>query len=59
MLVIVNQPTKKGIKTISGKLIQDGATVITAVVYDSKGSSSIKRFQKSKVSSYRIVEEAI
>lgn len=36
-------------KTVTGKVIQNGIGKIQVVVIDKKGSSSIKRFDKSKV----------
>lgn len=57
MTVIINQLTKSlKVKTTSGKLISDDLGFITAVVYDKKGSGSIKRFQKSKIANYTIVD---
>ena len=56
MNVIINQSLKSGVKTTSGKLIQNGSSFITAVVYDKQGSSSIKRFNKSMIANYSIVD---
>lgn len=57
MTVIINQLTKSlKVKTTSGKLLSDGMGFITAVVYDKNGSSNIKRFNKSKISNYSIVD---
>jgi hypothetical protein len=47
MTAILTKPLKKGIKTISGQLIQNGSTHITVCVMDDKGSKSIKRFKCS------------
>lgn len=49
MTVIIQQVTTKAkIKTISGKLIQDGISHITAVVTDKDGLQAMKRFAKEK-----------
>ena len=56
MTVIINKLTKSGVKTISGKLISDGLGVITALIYDAKGSSSIKRFKKENIANYQIID---
>lgn len=48
MKVILKKALKSGrIKTITGKLIQNGLSHITIAVTDNKGSQSIKRFEKA------------
>jgi len=49
MTVIIQQvTTKANVKTISGKLIQNGLAHITAIVTDKNGMQSMKRFSKEK-----------
>lgn len=56
MTVIINKLTRSGVKTISGTLISNGLGVITALIYDAKGSSSIKRFKKENIANYQIID---
>lgn len=47
MKAILTKPLKSGVKTITGDVLSRGIGTITLVVFDQKGSSSIKRFKES------------
>lgn len=47
MNAILIKPLKSGTKTITGQVLQDGASKITLAVTDKNGNKSIKGFTKS------------